>query len=78
MVAIKQKSLIAIHTKKKKEFKSNTKDSHQITREENKKGKKICKNKQKTINKIITRTYTSITMLNVNGLSALNKDIVCG
>ena len=62
MQTIKQKSIIAIHTKKKKASKSTTKDSFQITREENKRGKKICKNKQKTINKITIRTYTSITV----------------
>ena len=39
MVAAKQKSIIDIHTKKKKESKHNVKDSHQITREENKRGK---------------------------------------
>ena len=31
MVTAKQKSMIDIHIKKKKEFKHNTKDSHQIT-----------------------------------------------
>ena len=39
MVQTNQKSIIDIHTKKKKEFKHNTKDSHQIIREENKRGK---------------------------------------
>ena len=38
-VTAKQKSMIDIHTKKKKESKHNTRDSHQITREENKRGK---------------------------------------
>ena len=41
MVIANQKSTIDPHTKKKKEFKHNTKDSHQITREKNKrKGRK--------------------------------------
>ena len=58
MVTANQKSTIDIHTKKKKESKHNTKDSHQITREENKRGrKKTCKNKSKTINKMAIRTY---------------------
>ena len=34
MVTVNQKSIIDTHTKKKKEFKHNTKDSYQITREE--------------------------------------------
>ena len=34
-----QKSVIDIHTKKKKESKHNTKNSYQIIREENKRGK---------------------------------------
>ena len=38
-VTTNQKSTIDIHTKKKKESKHNTKDSHQITREGNKKGR---------------------------------------
>ena len=40
MVTANQKSIIDIHTKKKKESKQNTKDSHQITREQKWKGKK--------------------------------------
>ena len=42
MITAKQKSIIDRHTKKKKESKQNTKDSHKIRREENKrrKGKK--------------------------------------
>ena len=38
MVTTNQKSTIDTHTKKKKESKHNTKVSHQITREENKRG----------------------------------------
>ena len=37
MVTANQKSIIDIHTKKKKESKQNTKDSHQITREQKRK-----------------------------------------
>ena len=74
MVTANQKSTIDIHTKKKKESKHNTKDSHQITREENKRGrKKTCKNKSKTINKMVIRTYISIITLNVTGLNAPTK-----
>ena len=40
MVTANQKSKIDIHTKKKKEYKHNTKDSHQITRNENKRMKR--------------------------------------
>ena len=41
MVTANQNSIktIDIHTKKKKESKNNTKDSHQITKEENKRGR---------------------------------------
>ena len=39
MVIANQKLIIDTHTKKKKEFKHNTKDSHQITRVENKRGR---------------------------------------
>ena len=39
MATTNQKSIIDTHTKKKKQYKHNTKDSHQITREENKIGR---------------------------------------
>ena len=39
MKTAKQKSIIDIHTNKKKESRHNTKDSHQITREESKRRK---------------------------------------
>ena len=64
------------------QFKHNTKDSHQTTREENKREEKrprdkgpekINKNKFKTINKRAIRTYISIITLNVNGLNAPTK-----
>ena len=38
MVTTKQKSIIDTHTKKKKEPKHNTRDSHQIIKEEKKEG----------------------------------------
>ena len=40
MVTANQKSTIDTHTKRKKESKHNTKASRQITREENKRGRK--------------------------------------
>ena len=39
MVSTNQKSTIGTHTKKKKESKYNTKVSHQITSEQNKRGR---------------------------------------
>ena len=68
------KTIIATHTKKKKQSKRSIKDGHQITREQKRKGrKKMYKNKSKTINKMAIRTYTSIITLNVNGLNAATK-----
>ena len=40
MVTKNQKNIIDTHTKKRKKYKHNTKDSHQITSEENKRRKK--------------------------------------
>ena len=62
MVTTNQKS---IHTKKKKESKHNTKDSHQITREEDKRRRKE-KRPTKTINKMSVKTFIMIITLNVN------------
>ena len=46
MVTTKQKSAIGTHAKKKKESKHNTEVSHQISREQKRKGrKKIYRNK---------------------------------
>ena len=68
-----QKSTIPpknLHTQKRKNNPNNTKDTHQITREQKRKGrKKTFKNKPKTINKMAIRTYISITTLNKNGLN---------
>ena len=61
MVTTNQKSII------------DTQKSYQITREENKRRKeqkKNYKNKPKTIKKIAIRTYLSIIILNINGLTA--------
>ena len=73
MVTSNQKSATDIHTKKKKESKHNTKDSHQITLEENKrrktgrKGPTKTNPKSKTIHRMAIRTYISVITLNVNG-----------
>ena len=47
MVTTNQKSIIDTHTKKRKESKHNAKDSHQITREENKRKERNNKELQK-------------------------------
>ena len=65
-----------MHKKKKKESKHNTKVSHQITREENQRGreeKMTYKSKSKTINKMAIRTYILIITLNVNRLNSPTK-----
>ena len=62
MLIMKQKSIIYTHTKKRKESIHNTKDSHQITREENKgrrKEQNRTTNDPKTINKIALNTHLS-------------------
>ena len=60
--------------KKKKESKHNTKFSHQITREQKRKGrKKTYENKSRTISKMAVITYISIITLNVNRLNHPNK-----
>ena len=64
MVTTKLNSMIDIHTKKKKESKYNTKETHQIRR------KKSYKNKSKTINKMAIRTYMLIITLHVKLLNA--------
>ena len=53
MVSANQKSTIDTHTKKEKQSKHNTKDSHQITREENKWGSE--EKRQTKINKLLTK-----------------------
>ena len=74
MVTANQNSTIDIHTKKKKQPKHNTKNGHQITREQKRKRrKKTYKNKFKTINNMTIRTYILIITLNVNGLNTPTK-----
>ena len=63
MVTTKQKSIIDIHTKKKMESKRNTKDSHQITREKNKR-RKSEKRPTKTNPKQLTKWNKNIHMDN--------------
>ena len=65
-----QKSITDTHTKKREEFKHNTKDSYQTTREENKRRNK---NNYKTINRRAIGTYLSVIILNVNSLNTLIK-----
>ena len=75
MVTTNWKSTIDTHTKKKKESKRNTKVSHQITREKQKRTgrKKTYKNKSTTISKMAVRTYISVITLNISGLNAPTK-----
>ena len=62
------------HTKKRKESKHNTKLSHQITKEQKRKGRKnTYENKSRTISKMAIITYISIITLNVNRLNHPNK-----
>ena len=51
MVTTHQKSIVDIHTKKKKELKSSTKDNHQITRGQKKKEKNSYKTNPKQLTK---------------------------
>ena len=67
-------STITAHTKKRKESKHNTKLSHQITKEQKRKGRKnTYENKSRTISKMAIITYISIITLNVNRLNHPNK-----
>ena len=60
--------------KRVKGIKTYTIDSHQITREENKRrGEKNKKSKFKTINRMAIETHIAIISLNVNRLNAPNK-----
>ena len=73
MVTTNQKSIDKI-INKKKQSNLNTKDSHQNTREQGKKGrKKTNENKSKTINKMAIKTYISIITLKVNALNFTTK-----
>ena len=72
--ALQTKNLQQIHTKKRKSNPNNIKYSHQITREQKRKGrKKTYKNKSKTINKMALKTYILIITLNVSGLNNTTK-----
>ena len=69
MITTNQKYIVNIHRERKKESKYNTRETHQITGENNhqkKKEKNHYKNNPKTI-KMAIRTYISIITLNVNG-----------
>ena len=70
-----QKSTIDTHIKKKKQpnisLKIDIKSWEKRTKEEGE--KKTFKNKSKTINKMVIRTFISITTLNVNGLNVPTK-----
>ena len=66
-----------IHTQiQKKELKHDTKVSHQITREEGKRGKegeRPTETNPKQLPKMVIRTWISIITLNINGLNFPNK-----
>ena len=69
MITTNQKYIVNTHRERKKESKYNTKESHQITGENNQKKKQKTthyKNNPKTI-KMAIRTYISVITLNVNG-----------
>ena len=72
LVTTDQKMTIDTKTNKRKQFEHNTKDTHQITREQNKRGREE-KKKSQTINKMAIGTYLSIITLSVNGLNAPAK-----
>ena len=70
-----KKSRIDKRTEKEKESKHNMKDSHQISREKNKRGKEEKKFLEinLTTNKMALRAYILIISLNVKGLNAQTK-----
>ena len=55
MVITNQKSIIDIHTKKSKKSKHNTKDSHQIIKEDSKRRREEQKRTTKTNQKQLTK-----------------------
>ena len=76
MVTTNQKRIIDTRTQKRMECKNNSKNNHQITREESKRRKKEQKRLQKqpkAINRIAIHRYLSVITLNVNGLNATIK-----
>ena len=73
MVTTEHKCIIDAQEMKRKESKHTTTENHQITKEENKRGRKEqwTKNNQKSMNKrAIVSSYLSIICLNVNGLNS--------
>ena len=74
MGTVNQKSTIDVHRKMEKESKHNAKDSHQITKEQKRKGRKqTYENNPKAITKMATRKYVLVITLNANGLDAPTK-----
>ena len=69
MVTAKQKSIIDIDTKRKRDPNITLKIVIKSQENKRRKGKKSYKNKSKTINKIAVRRYVSIVTLNVKGLN---------
>ena len=61
MVTSNQKSTVEKHTKEKMESKHNTKDSHQVTREEKKTGRGKKKPLQKSNSKRLTKWQSEHT-----------------
>ena len=61
------------HTQNRRESKLNTEDSHQITREVNRRRNEQKRPTKTTINKMAVTAHISITTLNVNGLTAQVK-----
>lgn len=59
MVTTNQIALIDTQNIRRKKYKHNIKESHQVTREENKRRNQNYKNNQKTINKMAISTYLS-------------------
>ena len=63
-----KKTIIDIHTKKKKQPKHHTKNGYRITKEENKRGREEKKLKKKNKSKTIKKSYISIITLYINGI----------
>ena len=76
MITTNQKYIVNTHRERKKESKYNTKESYQITGENNNQKKKNknqhYQNNPKTV-KMAIRTYISIITLNVNELKVSTK-----
>ena len=73
-VTTNQKSTTDTGTKKKKQSDHNRNNSHQVTREQRRKGRKrTYKTESRTTNKMAIRTNISIITLNGNRLNAPTK-----